>query len=302
MKAHSEISPGLREAFRYCERIARGHYENFPVASLAVPRGIRPYVWAVYAFARAADDFADEGARTPAERLRDLESWERALDETVAAAGAPAAVREARAPASPVFAALGETIARTSLPVQPLYDLLSAFRADVTTPRHATFDDLLGYCRCSANPVGRLLLHLFGAATAPAVERSDDICTALQLANFWQDVAVDLQKDRIYLPLDDLGRFGYTETDLRAGTVDERFRALMKFQADRTRALFLRGRPLFGMVGGRLRFELDLTWRGGMAVLDAIERSGYDVFRARPAVGRADRLRILAAAIFGGNT
>jgi phytoene synthase len=282
-------TPTVEESFRHCERIAKEHYENFPVASLAVPRRLRPDVWAVYSFARAADDFADEGSRPAAERLEALDAWERKLDETVAG----------RPPADPVFVALGDTIARTSLPVEPLRDLLTAFRMDVTTPRHRTFDDLLAYCRCSANPVGRLVLHLFSAATPDTVQRSDDVCTALQLANFWQDIAVDLRQERIYLPLDDLARFGYTEQDLGAGVVDDRFRGLLAFQVDRTRALFLRGRPLLAMVDGRLRFELDLTWRGGMAVLEAIERCGFDVFRSRPVVGRADRLRILAAAIFG---
>lgn len=329
MDGRTHISPAVEEAFLHCERIAKEHYENFPVASFAVPRRLRPHVWAVYAFARAADDFADEGSRPAAERLLDLDRWERNLDRTVGTWSAgpadrsPAHTRATDTGASsggrrggsagwpsgslvdamredPVFIALGETIARTTLPVQPLRDLLAAFRMDVTTPRHRTFDDLLGYCRFSANPVGRVVLHLFGAASAATVERSDDICTALQLTNFWQDIVTDLQKDRIYLPLDDLDRFGYTEQDLRAGVVDERSRALLKFEVDRTRELFMRGRPLLGMVRGRLRFELDLTWRGGMAVLHAIERSRYDVFRSRPVVGRAERLRILAAAIFRG--
>jgi hydroxysqualene synthase len=289
MERRMSISPTVGESFLHCERIAKEHYENFPVASLAVPRNLRPYVWTVYAFARAADDFADEGTGSPAERLRALDSWERQLDDALAGR-----------PGGPVFVALAETVARTSIPVQLLRDLLTAFRMDVTRSRHQTFDDLLGYCRCSANPVGRLVLHLFGAASAATVDRSDDLCTALQLTNFWQDIAVDLQKDRIYLPLDDLRRFGYTETDLRSSAMDARFRGLMKFQVARTRALFLRGRPLLGMVRGRLRFELDLTWRGGVAILDAIERSRYDVFRSRPVVGRADRLRILAAAIVSG--
>jgi phytoene synthase len=291
MDARTHRSPTIEESFLHCERIAKEHYENFPVASIAVPRNLRPYVWAVYAFARVADDFADEGVRSPAGRLEALDSWERQLDDALAGR-----------PAGPVSVALGETVARTSLPVQPLRDLLSAFRMDVTTSRRQTFDEVIGYCRCSANPVGRIVLHLFGAASEAAVERSDDICTALQLTNFWQDIAVDLQKDRIYLPLDDLRRFGYTEEDLRAPVLDARFRELMKFQVDRTRSLFLRGRPLLALVSGRLRFELDLTWRGGMAILDALERSGYDVFTARPVVGRADKLRILAAAIFGGRT
>ena len=289
MDRRTPISPSVGESFLHCERVAKKHYENFPVASLAVPRNLRPYVWAVYAFARAADDFADEGAGTPAERLQALDSWEKQLDEALAGR-----------PGGAVFVALAETVAQTSIPVQLLRDLLTAFRMDVTTPRHQTFDDLLGYCRCSANPVGRIVLHLFGATSAATVDRSDDVCTALQLTNFWQDIAVDLKKDRIYLPLDDLRRFGYTETDLRAPAIDARFRGLMKFEVDRTRALFLRGRPLMGMVRGRLRCELDLIWRGGVAILDAIERSGYDVFRSRPVVGRADRLRILAAAIASG--
>jgi len=282
-------SPTTEDAFRHCERIAKEHYENFPVASLAVPRHLRRYVWTVYAFARIADDFADEGSQTPAWRLEELDSWERRMDEALAGR-----------PVGPVFVALRETVVRTSLPVQPLRDLLAAFRMDVTTARRQTFDEVLDYCRCSANPVGRLVLHLFGAANPAAAARSDDICTALQLTNFWQDIAVDLQKDRVYLPLDDLARFGYTEQDLRTPVLDERFRKLMKFQVGRTRSLFLRGRPLLDMVRGRLRFELDLTWRGGMAILAALERSGYDMFRSRPAVGRTDRLRILAAAIFGG--
>ena len=291
MDPRAHTSPTIEESFLHCERIAKEHYENFPVASLAVPRNLRPYVWAVYAFARVADDFADEGSRLPAKRLEALDSWERQLDDALAGH-----------PGGPVFVALGETVARTSLPVQPLRDLLIAFRMDVTTSRRQTFDEVLGYCRCSANPVGRLVLQLFGAASVATVERSDDICTALQLTNFWQDIAVDLQKDRIYLPLDDLERFGYTEADLRASVLDARFRELMKFQVDRTRSLFLRGRPLLALVSGRLRFELDLTWRGGMAILDALEQSGYDVFTTRPVVGRADKLRILAAAIFGGRT
>lgn len=285
------IAPTVGESFLHCERIAKEHYENFPVASLAVPRNLRPYVWAVYAFARAADDLADEGTRTPAERLQALDSWEGQLNDALAGR-----------PGGAVFVAIAETVAQTSLPVQLLRDLLTAFRMDVTTSRHQTFDDVLAYCRCSAHPVGRLVLHLFDAANAATVERSDEVCTALQLTNFWQDIAVDLQKDRIYLPLDDLRRFGYTEADLRASAMDGRFRDLMKFQVDRTRALFLSGRPLLGMVRGRLRFELDLTWRGGVAILDAIERSGYDVFRSRPVVGRADRLRILAAAILSGRS
>lgn len=293
MDTPTSASPSLEESFRHCERIAKEHYENFPVASLAVPGRIRPYVWAVYAFARAADDFADEGSLSPAERLELLYSWERQLDDALT--NDPGG-----APSGPVFVALRETVARTSLPAQPLRDLLTAFRMDVTTNRRRTFEDVLEYCRYSANPVGRIVLHLFGAATPAALERSDDICTALQLANFWQDIARDLRQDRIYIPLDDLARFGYTESDLRASALDDRFRGLMKLQIDRTRSLFLRGRPLLDLVSGRLRFELDLTWRGGMAILASLEQSGYDVFTARPIVGRAGKLRILAAAILGG--
>lgn len=289
MKDRTAAHPGIVDAFLYCERVAKEHYENFPVASLAVPRSLRRYVWAIYAFARAADDFADEGSRPPSERLESLDDWERRLDDAVAGG-----------PAGPVFVALRETVDRTGLPVQPLRDLLTAFRMDVTVSRRRTFGELLEYCAFSANPVGRLVLHLFDAATTPALERSDDICTALQLANFWQDIALDLRKGRVYLPLDDLQRFGYTEDDLRASTVDSRFRELMEFQVERTRSLFLRGRPLLGMVSGRLRFDLDLTWRGGMAILDAIQRSGYDVFRSRPVVGPIDRARILATSILGG--
>lgn len=275
-------SPSTSEAFRHCEEMAKRHYENFPVASFLVPRELRPFVWAVYAFARTADDAADEGSLDPAERLRTLDAMERSLDAAYAGE-----------PEGSVFVAIAETAARTGLPKQPLADLLAAFRQDVTTTRYPTFDALLRYCRYSANPVGMMVLHIFGQANGRTIPRSDEICTALQLTNFWQDVRNDLEKGRIYLPLEDLSRFGYTEKDLHGGIADGRFRSLMRFEIERTRALFARGRGILGEVSGRLRWELDLTLRGGMEILSAIERAGYDVFTRPPRLGASDWAKIV---------
>jgi phytoene synthase len=270
------------DAFAVCEALAREHYENFPVASLLVPRTHRRFVAAVYAFARTADDFADEGTRPAEERLRLLDDWEEKLQACYNGEAS-----------HPVFVALRATIRATGLPQEPLRALLRAFRMDVTRTRYATFDELLGYCVNSANPVGRLVLHLFSASTAETLPLSDHICTALQLANFWQDIGLDWARGRMYLPLEDLRRFGYTEDDLAGGVADDRFRALLRFQVERTRRFFAAGAPLIGCTRGRLRMELAATLRGGRAILEGIEKGGYDTLRRRPVLRRRDTLLML---------
>jgi squalene synthase HpnC len=270
------------QAYTYCVVLARRHYENFPVASVLVPRGLRRHVAAIYAFAREADDIADEGDLTGEERLSRLAEWEAHL--------ARAAAGEAELP---VFIALRATIRDTGIDTALLSALCAAFRQDITVTRYRTYDDLLGYCRNSANPVGRLVLHLFDVRSPEAGTCSDAVCTGLQCANFWQDVAVDLGKGRIYLPLEDCARFGYTEGELRAGIADDRFRALLRFQVERTRRLFAEGEAIIGMTRGRLRFELAATLRGGRAICDAIERLGYDTLHHRPVLSTFDRLALL---------
>ena len=266
----------LEAAYDHCLRLARGHYENFPVASLAVPSRLRPHVAAVYAFARGADDFADEPEHE-GRRLERLDAWEAELDRAIAGTTS-----------HPVFLALGATLRRFELPDRLLRDLLDAFRQDCRVRRHATFEDLLDYSRRSANPVGRLVLLLFGERDEAKALRSDAICTALQLTNFWQDVAVDLAKDRIYLPEEARLRHGVTEQGLREGRVDPPFRALMEEMTARTRARYAEGAPLLDAVGGRLRLELRLVVAGGTRILDRLERGGFDVFRRRPKLGAAD--------------
>jgi phytoene synthase len=280
-------SANIRKAFRYCEAIARRHYENFPVASLFLPRAKRPFVAAVYAFARAADDFADEGDLPPAERLGCLDDWEAKLDACYRGSAS-----------DPVFIALAETVRRHGIPQQLLRDLLTAFRMDVTTTRYRTYRELLQYCSCSANPIGRLVLYLFKEADERTLPLSDALCTALQLTNFWQDVAVDLRKGRVYLPLEDLDRFGYTEEDLFALKADTRFASLIHFQVERTRQLFDVGKPLAEIASKRLRFELRLTIAGGVAILDRIRRGNYDVLTLRPALTVPEKVFLLVKTAF----
>lgn len=272
----------LDEAFAYCGRVTNAHYENFPVASLFLPEEKRPYIQAIYAFSRAADDFADEPGRKQTERLLALSDWDDRLRRCY----------EGDAD-HPVFVALGETVRRLDIPIEPLRDLLVAFKRDVTQNRYETFEDLLSYCRCSANPVGRLVLMIFGYRDEPLYALSDHICTALQLANFWQDVAIDLARDRIYLPLEDMHRHGYSLDDLSAGTVDDRFRRMMTFEVERTRDLFRRGAELPSLVERDLQLELKLVWFGGMTILDKLKRSKYDVFHRRPKLRAADKGMIL---------
>ncbi len=281
-------SCSLSEAQRYCARLARRHYENFPVASLLLPASIRPAVQAIYAFARIADDFADE-ERHEGERLARLDEWGRMLEDC----------RRGRAD-HPVFIALRDSVRRFDLPAGPFRDLLEAFRLDCVRSRYESFEDLLGYCRLSANPVGRLVLHLHGCRDPALLARSDDLCTALQLANHWQDVALDLAKDRIYLPARDRSACGVTEDDLRRGEITDGFRALMRIMIGRARERFAAGRPLCSAVTGRLRWELRLTWLGGSRILDAIEGADYDVFRRRPRLRAVDAPGLIRRALAWG--
>lgn len=268
------------------------HYENFPVASLLLPRELRQPIEAIYRFARSADDIADEGEATPAERLSALAAYASELDriEHDQPPGDPAL--------APVFGPLRTAIVAHRLPVGLCRDLLDAFAQDVTTTRYARFADLLDYCRRSANPVGRLLLHLVKRATPENLERSDAICSALQLVNFWQDVAIDWRKQRVYLPQEDLVRFGVDEAQIAAGRCDDAWRALLAFQIERARTLMLAGAPLVHELPGRMGWEIRLTVQGGLRILDRLETAGGDVFRRRPRLGAADWLRMsLAAAI-----
>jgi len=278
-------------AFDWCERLARSHYENFPVASLFIPRDKRPYVAAVYAFARIADDFADEGDDPPALRLENLDNWRKRL----------IACYEGHAD-HPAFVAIGETARQTGIPMSLLADLITAFRMDVTTKRFRTAADLLQYCVYSANPVGRLVLQIFGEANERLSALSDSICTGLQLANFAQDVSVDWKKGRLYIPLEDLEANGYTENDIASGTFDRRFRELMKIQVARARNFLIAGSPLVRECPREIRFELALTVRGGLAILKRVEGIGYDVLHTRPEIPLLEKVRIAAVALAGGNS
>lgn len=283
----SSRPPSLGEAFHYCEQLAESHYENFPVASFFIPKEKRPYIWSIYAFARVADDFADEGDASSEQRLEQLDYWESSLNECYEGIAS-----------HPIFVALAETVQTYRIPKKLLADLLAAFRMDVTNKGFCTFDDLLYYSKHSANPIGQLVLHLFNNTTDRTIALSDSICTALQLSNFWQDVSVDWKRGRVYIPLEDIQRFGYTERDLGARIADERFQRLMKFEVDRTKELFIAGKPLLKEAAKELHLELNLTWHGGMKILEKIEQLQYDVLHTRPALSLWDKLSILSTSLF----
>ncbi len=261
------------------------HYENFPVASWLLPARLRPAVEAIYGFARGADDIADEGEASREERLAGLDRYLAALD----------AIEAGRAPA-PEFARIARAVADYALPLALLRDLIDAFRQDVVKQRYATFDELLDYSRRSANPVGRLLLHLFARADAASLARSDAICSALQFVNFWQDVALDWAKDRVYLPQEDLARFGVAESQVAEGIADDRWRALMAFECARARSMLIEGSALGFTLPGRLGLEIRATVEGGLAILDKIGDVRADVFRHRPVLGKPDWMRMVARA------
>jgi len=276
------VTPELANAYSYCERLAHEHYENFPVASRLLPARMRPHVAAVYAFARIADDMADEGTRPPRERLADLDDWERRLD---AALGGEPLPRESH---GDVFLALRESIRECRLPPQLFRDLLSAFRQDVTTVRYDTWDAVLDYCRRSANPVGRLVLRIAGRDAAALDTASDAVCTALQLTNFWQDLEIDWRKGRLYVPASVWQTAGARTDDLDARRLTPAWHATLADVTRRTRALFAAGRPLCDGLRGRLRYELRATWLGGVTILDKLEAAGFDVFAGRPRLTVAD--------------
>ena len=267
------------------------HYENFPVASVLLPRRLREPVEAIYTFARSADDIADEGDATNEARLAGLAAYQRELD-VIESGGTPANPMFA-----PIFSRLARNVREWQLPIQLLRDLLDAFAQDVVKKRYADFPDVLDYCRRSANPVGRLLLHLYGEATPENLRRSDLICSALQIINFWQDVGVDWAKDRVYLPQDSLARFGVAEAQIAAGTVDSAFRALMQHEVQRARAMMLEGAPLATALPGRVGWELRLVVQGGLRILERIEAVDYDVFKHRPVLGKLDWLLLAWRAV-----
>lgn len=291
--------PEVAEAYRACERMARAHYENFPVASLLLPASMRPHVAALYAFARTADDFADEGDRSPEEREALLDDWGRLLDAAVEAAkggqshlSAMDSGKSVTVPLFPLVAA-GHTIRDFDLPEQLFHDLLSAFRQDVRVKRYRTWDEVMDYCRRSANPVGRLVLRIAGYANPQLDRESDAVCTALQLTNFWQDLERDWDNGRLYVPTAELTVTHAREDDLDARRWTPEWRETLARAAARTRELFEDGRPIADHVRGRLRWELRLTWLGGMRILDALERRGFDVFDRRPALSMTDAPALL---------
>jgi squalene synthase HpnC len=300
MMDEPKVSPDAKEiaaAYEACTRLARSHYENFPVGKL-VPRKMQPHVHAVYAFARHADDLADEGyagsaqaqgardVMTAEERLAALNDWEHQL---LAPRNAPGLHF--------IFIALHETIRELDLPLGLFTDLLSAFKQDVVKRRYANFPEVLDYCRRSANPVGRLVLLLHGKRDEALHVLADHICTGLQLANFWQDVGVDLEKDRMYLPEDDRRKYGVTEEALFAHRADEAYRRLLAFEVARAQEIFDQGEPLTRRLRGLLRLEIRLTWLGGTTILRKIEALNYDTLNHRPKVGKADMAKLFLKAL-----
>lgn len=312
------VTPVVAAAYAECLRLAKSHYENFPVASFLMPKAARPHVVAIYAFARIADDFADEGSRPAQERLALLDDWERRLDEAAEGRVSPSGNAQHDA----VFVALTSTLRHAgaqgqaisgATPVlhvdgaqgfQPrgglhalLADLLSAFRQDVTTTRYETWEDVLDYCRRSANPIGRLMLLVTGNAGPAANTKSDAVCTALQLTNFWQDLAVDWPRGRLYVPLEIVRAHGADLADLDRGVLPPQWREVMRDVGTRTRQLFDAGRGVADHVPGRLRLELRATWLGGTRILDRLAEADYDVFQQRPTLTRRDAPGILMDAV-----
>jgi len=279
-----ETAPSLTEAREYCARLARRHYENFSVASWFLPRRLRQHFFNVYSYCRISDDLGDEVGDTHAS-LELLDQWQRELDACYAGS-----------PKHPVFVALGETVREFDIPQHEFSDLLRAFRQDQTVTRFETFSDVLAYCKYSANPVGHLVLYLCGYRDRERQQLSDFTCTALQLANFWQDVSVDYEKDRVYLPLEDLRRFGVTEDNIARRQNTPAFREMMKFEVERARDWFRQGRPLVGRVDRELAIDLDLFSRGGLEILNAIEKQDFAVLGNRPAISPSRKLALVAHA------
>src|SRR5271169_3083106 len=282
-----QSAPSLDQAQEYCRRLARTHYENFSVATWFLPRHLRQDFLNVYAYCRISDDLGDE-VGDPTAALALLDEWQSQLDACYEGV-----------PRHPVFVALAETVRKFSIPKHEFSDLLIAFRQDQNVTRFETFDDVLAYCHYSANPVGHLVLYLCGYHDVERQQLSDYTCTALQLANFWQDVSVDYGKGRIYLPLEDLRRFSVTEDDLAQNRNTSDFRQMMKFEVGRAREWFTRGIPLGGKVDHELAIDIELFSRGGQEILNAIERQNFAVLGRRPAISKPRKLALVARAALG---
>ncbi|HEY1271586.1 MAG TPA: squalene synthase HpnC [Terriglobales bacterium] len=282
-----EVAPSLTDARAYCRRLARRHYENFSVATWFLPRRLQQHFFNLYAYCRISDDLGDEVGDSQAS-LELLEQWEQELDACYTGH-----------PRHPVFVALAETVKVCEIPQHEFADLLTAFRQDQTTARYGTFTDLLGYCRYSANPVGHLVLYLCGYRDAERQKFSDYTCTALQLANFWQDVSLDFAKGRIYLPLEDLRRFGVNEADIAAQRNTPAFVEMMQFEVGRAREWFHQGLPLVGMVDRHLAIDIELFSRGGLQILHAIELQRFAVLGRRPVISKPRKLALVARAALG---
>ncbi|MGA9406377.1 MAG: squalene synthase HpnC [Bacteroidota bacterium] len=257
--------------------LAETHYENFPVASFILSKEFKGPIRLVYAFARVADDIADEGKDSKETRLQRLSEWE---GEFVKALAGEISI--------PFFQELAETVVKYSIPQSLFFDLIAAFQMDCIGREYNTFEDLLFYCRHSANPVGRILLHIFSCANDKTCSLSDAICTSLQLTNFWQDLSIDIKRNRVYIPREDFERFGLTAGDLRSGSGTDNVRLLLKFQVERTKKLFLDGKSLFGLIDKRFAFDLRLTYHGGVRILEKIESDDYSVLHHRPALSKYD--------------
>jgi squalene synthase HpnC len=281
------MAPSLVEAQEYCRQLARTHYENFSVATWFLPQHLRQHFYNVYAYCRISDDLGDE-VGDPEVALHLLDQWETEL----------VACYSGR-PHHPVFVALSETVRKFEIPQQTFADLLKAFRQDQTVMRYPTFDDLLGYCRFSANPVGHLVLYLCGYRDSERQQLSNFTCTALQLANFWQDVSVDYTKGRIYLPLEDMQRFGAKEADISLQRNTEAFCELMRFEVQRAREWFRQGISLVKKVDRALAIDIELFTRGGEEILNAVERQHYNVLSRRPVISKARKLVLVARAAWG---
>ncbi len=280
-----EKTPSLAEALEYCRTLAESHYENFHVATWFLPQRLRPHFHSIYAYCRISDDLGDE-VGDAGQSLALLDFWQRELDACYRG--------ETR---HPVFVALAETIRQCEIPKEPFANLLKAFRQDQTVMRYATMQDVYGYCVNSANPVGQLVLYACGYRDAERFALSDFTCTALQLANFWQDVSVDYLKNRIYLPQEDMRRFGVTEEQIRERRCTEEFRVLMKFEVENAQKLFEMGLPLTGKLDAELAVDIDLFSRGGQEILRAIARRNYDVLSARPSISKPRKLALLMRAL-----
>jgi len=283
-------APSEADAREYCRRLARSHYENFSVASWFLPEQLRQHFFNVYAYCRISDDLGDEVGDNDAS-LQLLDQWETELNACYDG--------HRTRPRHPVFVALAETVRKFEIPKHEFADLLTAFRRDQSITRYETFNDLLGYCEYSANPVGHLVLYLCGYRDSERQSLSDYTCTALQLANFWQDVSADVAKGRIYLPLEDLRRFGVSEKMIREGENSSPFREMMRFEVERAREWFRQGLPLVAKVDRTLATDIELFSRGGQEILNAIERQNYAVLGRRPAISKARKLALVARAALG---